>query len=182
MDRLRVAVIGAGAVGAGIAAALAERGSTVTLIDQNSPGAGTSAATFGWANANGKEPYSYFEINRLGLEAHHRSAARGGTWLGTPGHVEIAATAEHAARLQERVERLRSREYPAETLSIVRAQELLPGIRVPRDAELIAHFAREVADSLVFMDGGVVVEAGDPREVLSNPQHNRTKAFLSKVL
>jgi ABC-type polar amino acid transport system, ATPase component len=43
-------------------------------------------------------------------------------------------------------------------------------------------FAREVADSLVFMDGGVVVESGDPRQVLSNPQHRRTQAFLSKVL
>jgi polar amino acid transport system ATP-binding protein len=43
-------------------------------------------------------------------------------------------------------------------------------------------FAREVGDHLVFMDGGVVVEAGSPREVLSNPQHERTKAFLSKVL
>ncbi|MCW2495586.1 amino acid ABC transporter ATP-binding protein [Jatrophihabitans sp.] len=43
-------------------------------------------------------------------------------------------------------------------------------------------FAREVGDKLVFMDGGVVVEAGDPREVLANPQHERTKAFLSKVL
>jgi polar amino acid transport system ATP-binding protein len=43
-------------------------------------------------------------------------------------------------------------------------------------------FAREVADSLVFMDGGYVIEAGDPREVLSNPQHERTQAFLSKVL
>lgn len=43
-------------------------------------------------------------------------------------------------------------------------------------------FAREVADSLVFMDGGVVVESGDPREVLTNPQHQRTQAFLSKVL
>jgi polar amino acid transport system ATP-binding protein len=43
-------------------------------------------------------------------------------------------------------------------------------------------FAREVADELVFMDGGVVVEAGDPREVLANPQHQRTQAFLSKVL
>jgi len=42
-------------------------------------------------------------------------------------------------------------------------------------------FAREVADELVFMDGGVVVESGDPREVLSNPQHQRTQAFLSKV-
>jgi polar amino acid transport system ATP-binding protein len=43
-------------------------------------------------------------------------------------------------------------------------------------------FAREVADTLVFMDGGVVVESGDPREVLSNPKAERTKAFLSKVL
>jgi len=43
-------------------------------------------------------------------------------------------------------------------------------------------FAREVADQLVFMDGGVVVESGDPDEVLANPQHQRTKAFLSKVL
>ena len=43
-------------------------------------------------------------------------------------------------------------------------------------------FAREVGDSLVFMDAGVIVEAGKPREVLSDPQHERTKAFLSKVL
>ena len=43
-------------------------------------------------------------------------------------------------------------------------------------------FAREVADKLVFMDGGVIVEAGDPRQVLANPQHERTKLFLSKVL
>lgn len=43
-------------------------------------------------------------------------------------------------------------------------------------------FAREVADSIAFMDGGVVVESGPPRELLGNPQHERTKAFLSKVL
>ncbi|MGF1427781.1 amino acid ABC transporter ATP-binding protein [Kitasatospora sp. LaBMicrA B282] len=43
-------------------------------------------------------------------------------------------------------------------------------------------FAREVGDALVFMDGGVVVESGHPREVLAHPQHQRTKAFLSKVL
>jgi len=43
-------------------------------------------------------------------------------------------------------------------------------------------FAREVGDELIFMDNGVVVETGPPREVLANPAHNRTKAFLSKVL
>ncbi len=43
-------------------------------------------------------------------------------------------------------------------------------------------FAREVADTVVFMDGGVVVESGTPSEVLVNPRHERTRTFLSKVL
>ena len=43
-------------------------------------------------------------------------------------------------------------------------------------------FAREVGDRVVFMDGGYVVEEGDPREVISNPKHQRTKNFLSKML
>src|SRR6202040_362135 len=43
-------------------------------------------------------------------------------------------------------------------------------------------FAREVADQLVFMDDGVIVESGKPRDVLSNPKHQRTQAFLSRLL
>jgi len=43
-------------------------------------------------------------------------------------------------------------------------------------------FAREVGSRLIFMDGGHIVEEGDPREVLANPQHPRTQDFLSKVL
>jgi polar amino acid transport system ATP-binding protein len=43
-------------------------------------------------------------------------------------------------------------------------------------------FAREVGDQIVFMDGGVVVESGSPAAVLGNPKHDRTRAFLSKVL
>ncbi|MGZ5415610.1 MAG: amino acid ABC transporter ATP-binding protein [Nocardioides sp.] len=43
-------------------------------------------------------------------------------------------------------------------------------------------FAREVGDKLVFMDDGVIVEEGDPVEILADPQHERTQAFLSKVL
>jgi polar amino acid transport system ATP-binding protein len=43
-------------------------------------------------------------------------------------------------------------------------------------------FAREVGDELVFMDDGVIVESGHPREILANPQHERTRSFLSKVL
>lgn len=43
-------------------------------------------------------------------------------------------------------------------------------------------FAREVSDRLLFMADGLIVEEGDPREILANPQEPRTKDFLSKVL
>ena len=42
-------------------------------------------------------------------------------------------------------------------------------------------FARDVADRVVFMDGGVVVEQGDPAQVINNPQHERTKTFLRRM-
>jgi polar amino acid transport system ATP-binding protein len=43
-------------------------------------------------------------------------------------------------------------------------------------------FAREVGDNLVFMDQGVIVESGPPRQVLSNPTQERTRVFLSRIL
>jgi polar amino acid transport system ATP-binding protein len=43
-------------------------------------------------------------------------------------------------------------------------------------------FAREVADRILFMDGGVIAEDAPPAELFSNPKHPRTKEFLSKVL
>ena len=43
-------------------------------------------------------------------------------------------------------------------------------------------FAREVGDTVVFMDAGVAVESGAPAEIFANPRHERTRAFLSKVL
>jgi polar amino acid transport system ATP-binding protein len=43
-------------------------------------------------------------------------------------------------------------------------------------------FAREVGDTLAFMDDGAIIEQGPPREVFANPKHDRTRAFLSKIL
>ena len=43
-------------------------------------------------------------------------------------------------------------------------------------------FARKVADTVTFMDAGLIVESGAPDEVLDNPKHERTKSFFSKVL
>ena len=43
-------------------------------------------------------------------------------------------------------------------------------------------FAKEVADRVVFMDGGVIVESGHPNDILVNPKEERTRAFLARVL
>ena len=43
-------------------------------------------------------------------------------------------------------------------------------------------FARKVADTIAFMDAGLIVESGSPDQVLDHPQHERTKSFFSKVL
>ena len=43
-------------------------------------------------------------------------------------------------------------------------------------------FAREVADRVIFMDGGIIVEEGKPEDVLVHPKEERTKAFLKRVL
>lgn len=43
-------------------------------------------------------------------------------------------------------------------------------------------FAREVADRVLFMDGGIIVEEGSPKEIFENPKNSRTKEFLSKIL
>jgi ABC-type polar amino acid transport system ATPase subunit len=43
-------------------------------------------------------------------------------------------------------------------------------------------FAKEVADKVVFIDKGQIVESGTPKQVLDNPKESRTKAFLNKVL
>ena len=43
-------------------------------------------------------------------------------------------------------------------------------------------FAREVADRVLFMDGGKIVEEGTPQEIFGNPKEQRTKDFLNKVL
>ncbi|MFI5712147.1 amino acid ABC transporter ATP-binding protein [Kribbella sp. NPDC051620] len=70
-------------------------------------------------------------------------------------------------------------ELVGEVLSVMRelASEGMTMIVVTHEMS----FAREVADTVVFMDGGVVVESGAPADVLGNPQHQRTKTFLTRL-
>jgi glycine/D-amino acid oxidase-like deaminating enzyme len=60
---LNVVVVGAGVIGAAIAADLARGGCTVTVLESGQSAAGTSGTTFAWTNAGGKQPRSYFDLN-----------------------------------------------------------------------------------------------------------------------
>ena len=65
--------------------------------------------------------------------------------------------------------------------------EVLKGIRTLAEQKttmiIVTHemaFARDVADQLIFMDGGVIVEQGDPHQVIDHPKEERTKQFLTR--
>ena len=70
-------------------------------------------------------------------------------------------------------------EITAGILKVLRqlADEKMTMIIVTHEIE----FARKVADRVIFMDGGVIVEQGKPEDVIDNPSNERTKAFLQKM-
>jgi len=65
----RCVVIGAGVLGASVAARLAEAGVHVTLLEADQPGRGTSRWSFAWVNSNDKGPRPYHDLNHAGLRA-----------------------------------------------------------------------------------------------------------------
>ena len=69
-------------------------------------------------------------------------------------------------------------ELTGEILKVIRqlAEEHMTMVIVTHEMS----FARDVADRVIFMDGGVIVEQGDPKEVISNPKEERTRQFLSR--
>jgi polar amino acid transport system ATP-binding protein len=69
-------------------------------------------------------------------------------------------------------------ELTGEVLKVIRslAEEKMTMVIVTHEMA----FARDVADRVIFMDGGVVVEEGPPEEVFGNPQQDRTKRFLER--
>ena len=141
---MHVVVIGAGVIGLSVATELARRGARVTVVEQETPGVGTSATSYGWVNANNKEPRDYYELNLAGLEAHHRLARdTDGRWLVAGGHLEIATEPSHRDELGQRVTRLRNLGYDVELISPARARQLAPGLIIPAEHGPIAYFARE---------------------------------------
>ena len=133
MSSRRCVVIGAGILGASVAARLAAAGLRVTLLDQDQPGRATSRWSFAWINANDKGPRPYHNLNHAGIRAWAELAPDldGHAWYRPSGHVELAGS---RAELEARVQRLTAWGYPARLASPAEAAALEPALRVPPGA------------------------------------------------
>lgn len=142
---MKVVVIGAGVIGVTIAVELARRGASVTVLEKDWPGAGTSSTSYAWVNSHSKEPSSYYELNLAGLKAHRRLATSdgSGSWLETRGHVEFATDESHRKDLLRRMGRLRERGYEVEQIGVERARTLIPDLLIPDDCDTVAFFPSE---------------------------------------
>jgi glycine/D-amino acid oxidase-like deaminating enzyme len=122
----RVAVIGAGALGASVAYYLAREGADVLLIDSGQPGALTTGASLGWVNASSKAAHpAYFGLNFAGLREHERLAAqlRHAPWWNQTGNLRWDF--RDGRQLTELVEQVRAWGYPVEVWDVERARRLL---------------------------------------------------------
>ncbi|MEU6035825.1 FAD-binding oxidoreductase [Actinomadura sp. NPDC047616] len=175
---MRVVVIGAGVVGAAVAAGLARRGAEVTVLERDVPGAGTTATSVAWINANNKDPEPYFALNHAAVRAHHGLAAGGGDWFFPTGNLECAAAPEHREQLAARVAKLLDRGYPVRRITAERARALEPDLIRPADADyvffpeeahtlpvrLLGRFLGEARDL-----GARVVAGAEVREIAAGP-------------
>jgi glycine/D-amino acid oxidase-like deaminating enzyme len=143
MSSRRCVVIGAGILGASVAARLAESGMRVTLLDQDRPGRATSRWSFAWLNSNDKAPRHYHDLNHAGIKAWAELAPRldGDAWYRPVGHVELADPSDaRSAELAARVSRLTAWGYPARIVDPAEAARLEPALRFPAPG---AFFLRE---------------------------------------
>ncbi len=138
-------VIGAGVLGASVAARLASAGVQVTLLDQDQPGRATSRWSFAWLNSNGKAPRAYHDLNHAGIRAWAELAPDldGAAWYRPVDHLELATSDAGRAELEARVRRLTAWGYPARLIDPAEASELEPALRFPESGGTVAWFPGE---------------------------------------
>jgi glycine/D-amino acid oxidase-like deaminating enzyme len=129
----RYVVIGAGVLGAAVAASLASAGQRVTLLDQDEPGRAASRWSFAWLNSNDKAPRHYHDLNHAGIRAWAALAPDldGAAWYRPVGNVELATSDDGRAELAARVNRLAGWGYDARLVDATEAAELEPSLRLP---------------------------------------------------
>ena len=125
---MRVVVIGAGVVGAAVAAGLTRRGADVTVLEARRPGAGTTTTSFAWINAGNKNPDSYYALNHAGVHAHHEFAGDGAPWFFPTGNLEWAVSEDDRSALARRIDKAHERDYPVQRLTAEQAATLEPDL------------------------------------------------------
>ena len=144
---MRVAVVGAGVVGASVAWHLSRRGAEVLVVDSGPPGAGVSNWSFAWVNASTEtQNRAYFDLRAAGLDAHGELASTlpPGDWWHRTGHLRWAEDPVAVEALASGVSVLRSWGYPAECRSAGEVRRLLePGVRFPAADTPVAVFPGE---------------------------------------
>ena len=145
MQPVRCVVIGAGVLGASVAARLTGAGMRVTLLEADQPAHGTSRWSFAWVNSNDKGPRPYHELNHAGIRAWAELAPDldGAAWYRPAGNLELATSDSGRAELAARVERLASWGYPARLIDAAEAAELDPALLLPDPRATIASFPGE---------------------------------------
>jgi glycine/D-amino acid oxidase-like deaminating enzyme len=177
----RIAVIGAGIVGAAIAFRLAEKGAEVMLLDRAEPAGGATAASYAWINANEKLPRDYYTLNAAAMEEYRRLAWRlaPAPWYHADGNLIWFSDPTAATELAIRVERLRDWGYAAEMLPANRVvDDLEPGLRggIADQGTPLAWFPKEAWVDAITMterlveatrNAGGRVLLGPAREVIA---------------
>ena len=142
---LNVVVVGAGVIGAAVAADLACGGCSVTVLESGQPAAGTSGATFAWTNAGGKQPQSYFDLNVEGMQAHRRFASKVTfcDWYHESGNLEWVAGADAQPELERKIARLLEWGYQARWLDPKELRSLEPDLAPDMIGSQVAYFPDE---------------------------------------
>lgn len=175
---MRVAVIGAGLLGAAAARELQSRGAQVTVYEATRPGTGTSGTSFAWVNSRSKAPREYHNLNVAGMRAHAELAARKGPglqWYFPTGSLEWAAGQADAERLSETSQRLESWGYRVKRISRGEAITLEPDIHIPHTVEHAVSFPGEGYVLPMVLIGRLLGEAADRGAALCWPA--RVKAL-----
>jgi glycine/D-amino acid oxidase-like deaminating enzyme len=151
-----VIVVGGGILGVCSAYYVARSGASVTLLEASEPGAGASGSSFAWINATSKEPRSYHDLNRRGIEAYERlSQALAGTTSGSSsqspgspsediglhlgGSLHLALTPDERAALSTRCEELRAWGYPVTWRDRRGIRDLEPDLALPAEEIVAMH-------------------------------------------
>jgi glycine/D-amino acid oxidase-like deaminating enzyme len=144
---MKVAVIGAGVIGAAVGWHLSRRGADVLFLDRGEPGAGVTDWTFSWVNASNKtQTRDYFDLSVAGMSAHYRLAAEigAGGWWHPNGHLRWAGAGGTAEALQAKVSLLTSWGYDVTLWEAERVRRLLePAVRFPAGDTPVAVYFRE---------------------------------------